>query len=112
MKRRKIKVLATKLDGKKGSGPCSMRRPVLARRPSPTAPPAPDYSGTGYRNPRPSGVQGRPQYCATQALPSSVSRDDSSAADPQSARPLAEKVKDLVRLAREQGFLSNSDVHE
>jgi len=49
---------------------------------------------------------------AITAIPSGTPRPDPRATAPQWEAALAEKIDELVRLAREQGFLTNSDVSE
>src|ERR1043166_6350051 len=112
MMRRKLKVLASKLNGTRRARRCTKRALVLARRTSAPVRPLPDYSRSaalpapapGSRPKVPSGAGG--------AVADPNARRDSALNALQAGTPLAEKVKELVRLAREQGFLSNSDIHD
>src|SRR5881409_3017435 len=96
MKRRKLNVLVSKLNGTSRARRCTKRALVLARRTSSPDKPLPDYSRSaalpapapGSRPRVPSGVGG--------AVADPNARRDSALNALQAGTPLAEKVKELV----------------
>src|SRR5436190_19281452 len=115
MQTRKSRVALAKLSGprdrnrrwkKRGGRVRGRSSPLKTSRPSRLA--RTPWKANGSRRhsknhlPTPLAPTPRPAQEPTPAIPAIIHPDVY----------LADKVKDLVRLAREQGFLTNKDVHE
>src|SRR5438034_1858299 len=121
MQRGKSKLLVAKVGRTKRAGRCLRQRTMAvprAKRNKAKAPTTPLNSEKLQVHVRGLPTQGGPSSPGSELLPltavgdGKLLRDESGGRDLQSEPALAEKVKHLVQLAREQGFLTNSDVHE